>query len=47
MHATGLDPVVAAGAQALDSLRLAREHPADTPRALKCTAQTASIACPG
>jgi hypothetical protein len=34
---------VAAGAQALDSLRLAREHAADTPRALKCIAQAASM----
>jgi hypothetical protein len=34
---------VAAGAQALDSLRLARVHAADTPRALQCTAQAASM----
>jgi hypothetical protein len=34
---------VAAGAQALDCLRLAREHAADTPLALKCTAQAASM----
>jgi hypothetical protein len=34
---------VAAGAQALDSLRLAREHAADTPRVLKCVAQAASM----
>ena len=30
---------VAAGAQALDCLRLARERPSDVPRILKCTAQ--------
>jgi hypothetical protein len=34
---------VAASAQALDCLRLAREHPADTPRILKCTAQAANM----
>ena len=34
---------VAASAQALDCLRLAREHPTDTPRILKCTAQAANM----
>ena len=34
---------VAASAQALDCLRLAREHPAVTPRILKCTAQAANM----
>jgi hypothetical protein len=41
--ATGHDPVVAAGAQALDCLRLARENPSDAPLALKCTARFASM----
>ena len=34
---------VAANAQALDCLRLAREHAADPSRVLKCTAQSASM----
>jgi hypothetical protein len=34
---------VAASAQALDCLRLAREHPSDAPVALKCTAQSANM----
>ncbi len=34
---------VAASAQALDCLRLARENPSDVPRVLKCTAQSASM----
>lgn len=34
---------VAASAQALDSLRLAREHPSDVTHILKCTAQSASM----
>ena len=34
---------VAASAQALDCLRLAREHPSDVARFLKCTAQSASM----
>jgi hypothetical protein len=47
MHAAGLDPVVAASAQALDSMRQARENPSDAARALQCIAQSACIACPG
>jgi hypothetical protein len=38
---------VAASAQALDSLRQARENPSDAARALQCIAQSACIACPG
>jgi hypothetical protein len=34
---------VAAGAQALDCLRLARAYPADSAHVLKCTAQSASM----
>ena len=34
---------VAANAQALDCLRLARLHPEDAPHVLKCTAQSASM----
>ena len=34
---------VAASVQALDSLRLAREHPSDTTHIMKCTAQSASM----
>ena len=41
--ATGLDPVVGVGAQAMDCLRLARKHHGDPALILKCTAPAAGM----
>ena len=48
MHATGhLDPVVAVNGQAMACLWLARDPVMPLALVLKCSAQPASIACPG
>jgi hypothetical protein len=43
MHAAGLDPVAAAGAQAMECLRLAQRHRDDTAHVLKCAAMAARM----